>query len=339
MTKQAPTKPGTPDTIGGYLLPVLKALESRGVDAQNLIRQAGIDEEISSDPLARLPFDRLGEVFRLAVIATEDPRFGLYASRYMLPSHIHALGTALIASRSLMDVCRRIERFGSFLAQTVVFYVERDEVETKFGAHLNVPLNPQATDMFWSFVLRLMRHLDPTELDPIRVDLTENETPESNKAYSDFFHCPLSFGCQEMALYFDTERLERHLPTASEELAGMSDQVVKDYLSKLERGDIISRVTSLLVANLPSGDYSKEEAAGALNMSARTLQNKLREENTNWREVLDQTRYQLAVSYLESARYSLSEIAFMLGFNDTSSFSRAFRRWAGKPPGEYLPVR
>ena len=68
MTKQAPTKPGTPDTIGGYLLPVLKALESRGVDAQNLIRQAGIDEEISSDPLARLPFDRLGEGFRLALV-------------------------------------------------------------------------------------------------------------------------------------------------------------------------------------------------------------------------------------------------------------------------------
>ena len=55
---------------------------------------------------------------------TGDPQFGLYASRYMLPLHIHALGTALLASRSLMDLCQRIERFGSFLAQTVVFYVE-----------------------------------------------------------------------------------------------------------------------------------------------------------------------------------------------------------------------
>lgn len=61
----------------------------------------------------------MGEVFRLAAKATDEPQLGLYASRYMLPAHIHALGSAMLATNSLMDMCQRIERFGSFLASTL----------------------------------------------------------------------------------------------------------------------------------------------------------------------------------------------------------------------------
>ena len=70
-------------------------------------------------------------------------------------------------------------------------------------------------------------------------------------------------------------------------------------------------------------------------MSARTLQKKLGEAGTTWRERLDSTRRELALGYLRSGRYSLGEITYMLGFNDTSSFSRAFKRWTGVPPGQF----
>ena len=95
------------NTIASYLLPIIKALESKGVDSKVLLARAGIEESVANDPLVRLPHRQFGEVFRLAAEATGDPRFGLYASRYMLPTHIHALGTAMLASRSLMDLCLR----------------------------------------------------------------------------------------------------------------------------------------------------------------------------------------------------------------------------------------
>jgi AraC-like DNA-binding protein len=253
----------------------------------------------------------------------------------MLPSHIHALGTAMLVSRSLMDLCLRVERFGLFLAQTAAFYVERDENETKFSANLNVPLRAEATDMFWSFILRLMRQLDSEDLNPTRVDVTIAESPQALAAYKKFYRCPIYFGREEVALYFETATLELELPTASQELARLSDQVVQDYLAKMDRDDIVSRVNSLLVANLPAGDFSKEDAARELYMSARTLQKKLLEAGTTWRELLEGTRKELAISYLGSGRYSLVDITFMLGFNDSSSFSRAFKRWTGKTPGLY----
>ena len=332
MTKSAHIEPAT---IASYLLPIVKALKSRHVDVEALLAQVGIEETLENDPLTRLPHRQLGEVFRLAVEQTGDARFGIYASRFMLPTHLHALGTALIASRSLMDLCLRVERYGTFLGQTATFYVERDPIQTRFGAHPKVPLRAEATDMFWSFILRLMRNLAPDEFNPVRVDVTVDASPGANDAYSAFFHCPIVFGCDEMALYFDTEALEQELPTASQELARLSDQVVQDYLAKMDKEDLVSRVNSLLVANLPSGDYSKEDAARELHMSARTLQKRLDAAGTSWRELLTATRAELAISYLRSGRYTLAEITFLLGFNDTSSFSRAFKRWTGKSPGSF----
>ena len=327
---------GTPESIASYLLPVVKALDSIGVDSRALLQRAGIDDVVSNDPLARLPHDRMGEVFRLAAEATADPQFGLYASRYMLPAHIHALGSAMLASNSLMDMCQRIERFGSFLASTVDFYLDAAERESKLSAKLRVPMRPEAVEMFWSFVLRFMRHLYREDFNPLRVEIPREGNSEAVKAYRDFFRCELSFGHHEMALYFDSDQLLEKLPTASPELARLSDQVVRDYLAKMNRDDVVSRLSRLLVANLPTGEYSKEDAAVELNMSPRTLQKKLLEAGTSWRDQVDSTRYGLAVSYLQSGRYSLSEITFMLGFHDTSSFSRAFKRWSGETPGKYV---
>lgn len=334
MTKQASSSVAAPNTVASYLLPIVKALESRGIDSGSLLKRAGIEGNLSSDPTARLSYTRMGEVFRLAVEETGDAQFGLYASRYMLPSHIHALGTALLASSTLMDFCVRIERFGLFLGNTVSFYVHRTDGETKFSAHRTVLLRTEAIDMFWSFILRFMRHLDCETFNPSHVDIPGTHSPQRHKAYSDFFRCPLSFGCEEFALYFDSKALEKPLPTASSELVQLSEAVIRSYLAKQDKADIVSQISRLLVDNLPNGNYTKACAADALNMSPRTLQNKLNEANTTWREMVDTTRYTLAISYLESHRYTLGEITYMLGFNDTSSFSRAFKRWAGYAPGE-----
>ena len=78
-------------------------------------------------------------------------------------------------------------------------------------------------------------------------------------------------------------------------------------------------------------------------LSERSLQRKLADAGTSYREVLDDTRREMALAYLASKPHTLSEITFLLGFADSRSFSRAFRRWTGQSPSEYrarnLPPR
>mgnify|MGYP001946743321 CR=1 FL=1 len=67
-------------------------------------------------------------------------------------------------------------------------------------------------------------------------------------------------------------------------------------------------------------------------VSGRTLQRRLAEEGTSFRTLLLEVRRELAERYISDPHMPLAEISYMLGFADSSSFSRAFKRWTGEPP-------
>jgi AraC-like DNA-binding protein len=94
-------------------------------------------------------------------------------------------------------------------------------------------------------------------------------------------------------------------------------------------------VQALLVERLSSGEPDPEAVARALGMSLRSLQRRLEDEGTSFKEVLAATRRELACDYLQGGRTSVTEVTFLLGFADTSSFARAFRRWTGESPSEW----
>ena len=85
---------------------------------------------------------------------------------------------------------------------------------------------------------------------------------------------------------------------------------------------------------LPHGRVLVEDVAGSLGMSERTLARKLSDEGLNFTEILQQLRHDLAVRYLDDRKLHVSKIAWLLGFNEVSAFTHAFKRWTGKTPRE-----
>ena len=90
-----------------------------------------------------------------------------------------------------------------------------------------------------------------------------------------------------------------------------------------------------IVDELPSGLPSDELIAKAVSMSTRSLRRRLSAEGTTYSQLLDAVRRELAERYIADTSRSLGEISYLLGFSELSSFSRAFKRWTGKIPGEY----
>jgi AraC-like DNA-binding protein len=95
----------------------------------------------------------------------------------------------------------------------------------------------------------------------------------------------------------------------------------------------------LLIERLATGEPSQEDVAGALKMSARSLQRRLIDEGTSYARILDDTRRGLAITYITQSRYSVGEIGYLLGFSGAPSFVRAFRRWTGVAPTAYRAAR
>ena len=111
------------------------------------------------------------------------------------------------------------------------------------------------------------------------------------------------------------------------------------FLEQLEqkhgRVSMTSRVKKALTEALPGGSTSVEGMARRLNISKRSLQRRLSEESTSFKELLRETRFELAKRYLKASGLSVQEISYLLGFRDCSSFFRAFSGWAGVTPGDY----
>ena len=111
---------------------------------------------------------------------------------------------------------------------------------------------------------------------------------------------------------------------------------LKQKLIDLElEASTADRVKSALLEMLPSGQTSIEEVANRLAISKRSIQRRLNAEGSNYQTVLNATREELAKHYLSKSSFSQGEISFLLGFQDTNSFTRAFSSWTGKTPGQF----
>ncbi len=115
----------------------------------------------------------------------------------------------------------------------------------------------------------------------------------------------------------------------------MSDQVVIDYLKQFDKKNITMQVRARIIEELNNGVPNQEKIASSLNMSLRNLQRKLKEEDTSFKKILDETRSELSRQYLRGSDRSIIEVGFLLGFSEPSNFARAFRRWTGVSPHEY----
>ena len=121
-------------------------------------------------------------------------------------------------------------------------------------------------------------------------------------------------------------------------LARINDQVVIDYLARFDRNNVVTRMRSILIEQLPSGRPNQETVARAMNMSIRALQRRLRDHGTSFREVLENVRKELAVSYLSEPHRSIAEISYLLGFTEPANFTRSFREWKGVVPTKFREV-
>ena len=150
----------------------------------------------------------------------------------------------------------------------------------------------------------------------------------------------MTFGMRCNALIGDYAGLDDPLPRADSTLCDLLDQHAQALLDRLPRSDSFAdRVRAAIANELTAGDPTAEHVSEALGMSTRTLRRRLKEEGTSHQHVLDEVRNELARSYLGEGKLGITEVAFLLGFSDASAFHKAFRRWTGRGPGDWLRER
>ena len=331
----ASLKPPETTTIGGYSMAISRALQASGIDSARVFCSVGLPAEMSNDPMTRLPTAKMTQLYRACVEVTNNPYFGLVVARYMNISNLHALGYALAASTTLMDYCRRLERFFRLVSQVATVSVTEADNEVRLGFKYLTEISGETEDAFFAFTVLSMRLLYRPKFHPLRVELHRPMPREGAGPYEELFCSPVSFSHADSLLIFDRNDLIQQLDGSCPELAQDYDTIAANYLVKLDKNDVIARVTQKIIEMLPEGECNRDKVAGALCMSPTTLQLKLSQRGTNFQQLLDDIRKELACSHISQGSRSVTEVTFMLGFTDTSNFSRAFKRWTGMSPTEF----
>ncbi len=323
-------------TIGSYVHAIAAALESRGIEPREVFQEAGVVFKSSPDPLLRLKNEEVGRLFAVATRLTGDPYFGIEVGMRIQPSNLHALGYGLMASSTLRDFCRRVENYYRLVSQAADFrHTEEGDAVILEARNMTPDVCHESQDAYVVFMLRFMRFLYQKPLDPIWVEMLRPCPEAGPQPYLDYFNCPARFGCECVRLALDSRVMDEELHGANTELALQNDEVVIRYLQEMDKNDIVNWVRGLVIKNLSSGTLSKTSIASRLHMSPRNLQFKLAAQGTSYQELLDTTRKDLALAYIEQRRLAITEIAYLLGFTDSANFTRAFRRWTGKSPSEF----
>ena len=317
-----------------------RLLEAHGLDAVGIARRAGVDLAATPAPGERHGVDKIDAVLRLAIPLIRDPAFGLQAARCWHPSELGVLGYAWLSSSTLRTGLERAVRYSRLVGERGAIEIEdiRQGLKVRFWARRGnpaaVPVAAVFVDIVMALLLDLCRMNAGASLRPVAATLRRKK-PDPADAYERFFGCPVQFGVEENAFVLATRDADRQLPSANRQLAAVFDRMLIEELARLDKADVVSRCRAAVLEHLSSGEGTEEDTAKELYMSPRTLQRKLAEANTTYVQLVDDTRKDLALRYIEDPRRSVTDITFSLGFSQPSAFTRAFKRWTGLSPSDY----
>ncbi len=324
-------------TLGTIAPLIAQALQRYEIDPEPLFKIVYVDYQQIHDPEFRIQTLRMQKLWKLCIDETEDESFGLIVAEQMQPVALQGLGFAWLASDTLYDAFSRLARFDKLL--NTLLEVNVEETDQSFDLYFSgterwPDFVHAATDCALAIIVNMCRITFGRDIAPQNVHM-QRDKPESTRVFDSVFRCPIRYGTEKLFLSFDKSLVKQPLPMANPELARQNDQTVIQYLSRFEKNSIIMKVRANIIDKLPAGTPDQESIASSLNLSLRSLQRKLKDEETSYRNLLEDTRRQLAMEYIKESHRTISEITFLLGFTEPSNFTRAFKRWTGHSPAEF----
>jgi AraC-like DNA-binding protein len=330
-------EPTTLASLTGLLATALR--EEYDIDPAPLFASAGIPVVPEGAPQQRYPLSKIRNLWEISKQASGDETIGLKTGAYAKPAHFYAFGYSWMASSTLLGAMQRLVRYQKLMS-TASFVIKLTEADDCFALSAEFPMESKSPpkegiDCGMTALLTLCDTIAEKEIRPERIKLTCAATVHP-EAYRQALRAPIEFNAPVGTFYFPRELLLEPLRHGTPDIAKATDRIAEQYVDSLDPHKVASQVRSLLISLLPSGHADQELVSKRLNRSASTLQRQLQDEGLTYREVLESTRRTLAKEYLTDGKYSLAQIAYMLGFSDQSNFSRAFKRWTSKSPKQFM---
>ncbi|MEH6515976.1 MAG: AraC family transcriptional regulator [Halioglobus sp.] len=316
-----------------YVLILIGMVEEQGHDREKLLAGTTLAETGISGIGARVSESDFAQLVDNALTLTTNPSLGLdLGMRLNLGAHA-VLGQAFMTCKDLRQVMDLFLKYYHLLSPAL--YLEFETVGDR--CILTTVSTPEqnsvhfAYELMYAAILNTLRGL--LNRDDLNIALeVPYAAPGHAQRYHQIFGDDVSFNCFRGRISFDRALLDATLPSSNTALRSLYEEECARLLADLEEADSIAEQTLRLLRKLEGQYPQMPRIAQMLNFSSRTYRRRLEQESESYQSLLDKVRAEHATRYLQNTRLPLSTIAYMIGFNDSSNFRRAYFKWTGRSP-------
>jgi AraC-like DNA-binding protein len=308
------------------------------VDAPALLASAGLDADGPWDPKAMIPAETYYDLLERIAAQTDVTDLPVRVGASMMLDEYGALGLAFKAATSLGASYSRVERYARLWTSVVRYELRPDPAGTLFILHrpgerrLGMRLSNEAT---LASAVSIGRQVCPVSFTPLEVHI-QHPAPLSVAAHEEWFGCPVRFGADLDALVISPQALAAPNILGDEGISRYLISHLDAELSEIaDEATLVRQARDAIAQALSDGPPRMADIARDLGFSARSFHRRLSEHGMNFQTLTEETRRELAEGLLRDERHSLAEVAFLTGFAEQSSFTRAFKRWVGRTPATY----
>ncbi len=329
-------------TISAYVTRTsLKAASGSPAELHTICKKAGVDPSVLEDPEARLPVARFEVLLQEVEKRSDDPNLGLTIGRALARNHP--------GGNILLGMMANCPTLGAALEKFFLYHdVMADAIQPRMNVEgdqarlfwevratgLHVP-RPVAEALLSVFV-HALGLLTEGAFRPLEVRFT-HARPSDVREHEKTFGGAVLFDSPRSELVMERSWLSAPIHLANPGICEALEQFAHQMLVRLHASaEWTDRVMERIGRNLVKGkDVGLASMARDLGLGARSLQNRLRDEGTSYKAILNSVRREMAMRCLRESNDPICDIAFLLGFSDQSAFNHAFRRWTGHTPKAY----
>lgn len=318
----------------GYAQALFDFAVSRGANAQRLAQTSGYNLDTGLNPEARVGSHVFKELMRQAKVLCNDPSLALQFGAHSKFVDMSIVGLIAHSANTMAEAFDQTNRYARLMVEVDGhdkrdrFAIERRDQEVWLvDNRLNPNTFPELTEStFARFIWNTSRYLGSVPFAKF-VDVT-HEAPAHAKAYAEVFGVPVRFGQAYNAIAIHESWLSIQLPNPNRYVFGIFSARAQALMNELNnQTSRRAKLEAHLMPILHKGGLTMHGVAASFGQSRSTLYRWLKSEGVTFDLVLDELRHRLAVSYLADKKVSMAECAYLLGFSDPASFSRAYKRW------------
>ncbi|MFD2571566.1 AraC family transcriptional regulator ligand-binding domain-containing protein [Spirosoma soli] len=325
-----------------FVLNLLGYAVQKDLSPERLCKLSGIEyHALKQSGNVTITPKQVNDLWQNASHLSHDPLFGLHFGESLQLAALGIVGQIVQNSRTVGEALTHAAQFIHLLTDLFEMDVTQHDqhfavrfIANKDRANEYPFLFRQMADLSTVFVLH---ELDGLVLEKIRpASVTLPYTITNQPEYERILRCQSISTADDYTLVFDNRYWNEPILTANYELQSVLLQKASAMSNDLSNNQSVKeRICSYLLANAYLGIPTLEAIASNFNTSPRSLQRKLQDEGVTYQQLADSIRKSLAEHYLKSGQYPVKEISYILGYNELSAFTRAFKRWTGTTPVSY----